>query len=146
MLGKDRAFSRELLAKRARLAPYQIGHAGQLQEWLHDWDLQAPDIHHRHLSPLYGLFPSDQITPAEPGLFAAARKLLEIRGDHGGMGWAQTWRAACWARLLDGERAYSLVRSLPGSWTESNLFDKPVAQLDGNFGGDRGNAAAKPRA
>lgn len=135
ILGKDEAFRRELLAKRARLAPYQIGKGGQLQEWLHDWDLSAPDIHHRHLSPLYGLFPGDQITPAEPKLFAAARKLLELRGDNGGMGWAQAWRAACWARLLDGNKAYYFIRSLIASWTESNMFDKPVAQLDGNFGG-----------
>lgn len=95
ILGEDKAFARKLLAKRARLAPYQIGKGGQLLEWRHDWDLTAPDIHHRHLSPLYGLFPSDQITPAEPKLFATARKLLDLRGDNGGMGWAQAWRAAC---------------------------------------------------
>jgi len=135
ILGKDKTFAQELLAKRARLAPYQIGKDGQLQEWLQDWDRQAPDIHHRHMSPLYGLFPSDQITAAEPELMAAARKLMEQRGDDGGMGWAQAWRAALWARMPDGDKAYFFIRSLLTSWTESNLFDRPVAQLDGNFGG-----------
>jgi alpha-L-fucosidase 2 len=68
-------------------------------------------------------------------LFAAARKLAEMRGDNGGMGWAQAWRADLWARLLDGEKAYYFVNSLVSHWTESNLFDKPMVQLDGNFGG-----------
>jgi len=135
ILDKDKSFAQELLAKRERLAPYQVGKGGQLQEWLQDWDLQAPDIHHRHLSPLYGLFPGDQITPADPEVFAAARKLLELRGDNGGMGWAQAWRAACWARLLDGDKAYFFIHNLLTSWTETNMFDKPSCQLDGNFGG-----------
>ena len=88
----------------------QIGKAGQLQEWLDDWDLEAPERQHRHVSHLYGLFPSNQITQrGTPDLFAAARRSLELRGDVG-TGWSLAWKINLWARLRDGDRAYSLLR------------------------------------
>ena len=92
ILGADTAFIAELTSARGRLAPYKIGKDGQLQEWLEDWDADAPDIQHRHVSHLYGLFPSDQITIDQtPALAAAARTSLQTRGDLS-TGWAIAWR------------------------------------------------------
>ncbi|MBC7785669.1 MAG: glycoside hydrolase N-terminal domain-containing protein [Burkholderiales bacterium] len=142
VLGVDAEFRKQCETTRARLAPNQIGHAGQLQEWLDDFDTQAPEIGHRHMSPLYGLFPGNEITPADPKLFAAARKLTEMRAGNnpGMMGWAVAWRVGLWARLLDGETAYAHLRNLIINRTEMNMFDKPSVQLDGNFGGTAGIA------
>ncbi len=88
ILDKDKKFAAQLAAARARLAPNQIGAAGQLQEWLQDIDLQSHDLHHRHVSHLYGLFPSAQIdVNSTPELAAAVKKSLKIRGDQA-TGWA----------------------------------------------------------
>src|SRR5919206_3583610 len=111
-LGVDKEFAAKLSQLLARLAPMQVGKAGQLQEWLEDWDMEAPERNHRHVSHLYGLHPSNQITRrATPDLFAAARRTLELRGDDG-TGWSLAWKINYWARLEDGARARKLLGDL----------------------------------
>ena len=136
ILDIDEDFRAEVAETRAQLAPMKIGRHGQLQEWQEDWD--NPDRPHSHVSHLYGLYPSAQISRFDtPRLFNAARISLIQRGDSGG--WPGAWRISLWARAGDGDRAeknlYNVMRGLTG-----NLFNGRRFQIDANFGATAGIA------
>jgi alpha-L-fucosidase 2 len=134
VLGVDQPFRQQVLQARAKLPPMKIGADGLLQEWYEDWRSMEPQ--HRHFSHIYGVYPGHVLSPVKtPQLMEAVKRVMNSRGD-ASTGWSRAWKVCVWARLLEGDRAESILNACFSEQCFKSLFSNcsDAMQVDGTFG------------